>query len=231
MPTPPGTHSLSQLSNDPLSLAGQQQSNGSLYLVVVDAKQINKMLVDILWQPMKQTAVRSCLSACLPVPLSVCLSACLPASQPGLCQAVGLSTRPLACSKIDKINKKRTLTMKDIAASNHLPPSLSISVFVTISVLVWLAKQCSSQLPHNCKQKLQIRLCMPMPMWAAPPPPPLRLHKIPYHISLITVTTFFASKAQTTWAHWTLLPYTHTQISNLLSKFQPKNCNELRTMG
>lgn len=52
-----------QLSPSPSTpapaLAGwQQQSNGSLYLVVVDAKQINKMLVDILWQPMKQTAVR-----------------------------------------------------------------------------------------------------------------------------------------------------------------------------
>lgn len=71
----------------PLS-CGQQQSNGSLYLVVVDAKQINKMLVDILWQPMKQTAVRICLSPCLPVSRSNRLSVCQPGSLVVGCPAV-----------------------------------------------------------------------------------------------------------------------------------------------
>lgn len=76
----------------PLSIpslsCGQQQSNGSLYLVVVDVKQINKMLVDILWQPMKQTAVRICLSPCLPVSRSNRLSVCLPGSLVVGCPAV-----------------------------------------------------------------------------------------------------------------------------------------------
>lgn len=116
--------------------------------------------------------------------------------------------------------------MKDDGTSNHLPPHSptdSLSIFVTIAVLVWLAKQCSSQLPHNCKQKLQIRLCMPMPMILLLLLLFALLHMFPqcYDISLIAITTFFADKR----IELELAELFAVPPSNLLSKFQPKTAS------
>lgn len=115
------------------------------------------MLVDILWQPMKQTAVRICPSPCLSVYRSLCLSASQPASMVVGCRSVcQLVHWPVAKSTK---STRTALTTKDVAPQRitfllSLAPSLILFLSLSPPLSDWqnnAALNCRIIASKNCK--------------------------------------------------------------------------------